>query len=548
MKLLAVIPARGGSKGIPRKNIRLMNGKPLISYAITTLLACKESYDIDIVVSTEDEEISNISERYGAEVLMRPKELSEDDITLDPVVYYTLCMCEKNKNCIYDYVLTIQPTSPTLQVDTIKKAIQDCLAYHYDSLLSVKNDRHLAWIKKEQQFVPVYSKRLNRQQLPDYYREVGAFLISKRSCVKPNTRIGKHIGIFEVSENEGIDIDNEGDWFICEAILKRKKIYFRTNGEETLGMGHIYRCLSLADNLMGHEITFFTDYEKQLGVERLLTSNYSVITIQTEKDFFDFIKQYPPDIVINDILNTDKHYMEQLRHLVPRIINFEDKGEGTQYADVVINALYENKNIQSSNKNFYNGIQYFFIRNEFLEETPNQFHEEVKNIIFLFGGSDPSNLTQKCYDICYSTLYSKYPNIEFHFITGFGYPYKNRLQSDAKKHIFIHNDVKRVSAYLAKADLAVTSQGRTIYELACMGVPAIVLAQNKRETTHIFASMQNGFINLGVGTQIETNMLENTIEWLIKTPKVRKEMREAQFDNDFRLGQKHVMDLILNER
>ena len=61
MKLLAVIPARGGSKGIPRKNIRLMNGKPLISYAITTLLACKESYDIDIVVSTEDEEISNIS-------------------------------------------------------------------------------------------------------------------------------------------------------------------------------------------------------------------------------------------------------------------------------------------------------------------------------------------------------------------------------------------------------------------------------------------------------------------------------------------------------
>lgn len=116
MKLLAVIPARGGSKGIPRKNIRLMNGKPLISYAITTLLACKESYDIDIVVSTEDEEISNISERYGAEVLMRPKELSEDDITLDPVVYYTLCMCEKNKNCIYDYVLTIQPTSPTLQV------------------------------------------------------------------------------------------------------------------------------------------------------------------------------------------------------------------------------------------------------------------------------------------------------------------------------------------------------------------------------------------------------------------------------------------------
>lgn len=548
MKLLAVIPARGGSKGIPRKNIRLMNGKPLISYAITTLLACKESYDIDIVVSTEDEEISNISERYGAEVLMRPKELSEDDITLDPVVYYTLCMCEKNKNCIYDYVLTIQPTSPTLQVNTLKQAIKDSLTYHYDTLLSVKNDRHLAWIKSENIFIPTYSKRLNRQQLPNYYREVGAFLISKRSCVKQNTRIGNNIEVFEVSEEEGIDIDDEKDWIVCESILKRKKIYFRADGEESLGMGHIYRCLSLADNLMGHDIIFFTNSEKRLGVERLLASNYSVIPIKTEEDFFDFIKKNTPDIVVNDILNTDKHYMKQLRLLVPRIINFEDKGEGTQYADAVINALYENKNIQSPNKNFYNGIQYFFIRNKFLEETPNNFHDEVKNIIFLFGGSDPSNLTQKCYDICCSTLYSKYPNIEFHFITGFGYPYKNEIKSYEEKHIFIHNDVKRVSTYLAKADLAVTSQGRTIYELACMGVPAIVLAQNKRETTHIFASMQNGFINLGIGTQIEMEMLENTIEWLIKTPKVRKEMREAQFDNDFRLGQKHVMDLILNER
>ena len=95
MNILAVIPARGGSKGIPRKNVRLMNGEPLISYAIKNSLHSK--YITDVVVTTDDEEIVNISKCYGAEVIIRDNSLAEDHITLDPVIYDATIKTEEQK-------------------------------------------------------------------------------------------------------------------------------------------------------------------------------------------------------------------------------------------------------------------------------------------------------------------------------------------------------------------------------------------------------------------------------------------------------------------
>ena len=100
---------------------------------------------------------------------------------------------------------------------------------------------------------------------------------------------------------------------------------------------------------------------------------------------------------------------------------------------------------------------------------------------------------------------------------------------------------------MTKADLAVTSQGRTVYELASMGVPAVVMAQNEREAEHVFAGIQNGFINLGLGNKQDDNTIISTIEWLIKTPEVRKEMRRLQLSKDFSKGQNRVIGLILND-
>ena len=144
-------------------------------------------------------------------------------------------------------------------------------------------------------------------------------------------------------------------------------------------------------------------------------------------------------------------------------------------------------------------------------------------------------------------LHPKMPKVNFHFLLGFAYPHKDAILTDEENRIYIHVDVKRVSAYMNKMDLAITSQGRTVYELASMGVPSIVMAQNEREAEHVFAGIQNGFINLGLGKKLDALTIISTIRWLIATPNVRKEMRKLQLSKDFSKGQDRVIRLILND-
>ena len=97
------------------------------------------------------------------------------------------------------------------------------------------------------------------------------------------------------------------------------------------------------------------------------------------------------------------------------------------------------------------------------------------------------------------------------------------------------------------ADLAITSQGRTIFELAAMGVPSIVLSQNEREQTHLFAKLEHGFLNLGIGKNIEQNLIENTLNWLINTPVIRKNMYDLMLSYPLKSGLKRVKNIIVGE-
>lgn len=543
MKTLIVIPARGGSKRIPRKNVRIMCGKPLICYSIENAKALKAFMDVDVAVSTDDEELGGIVEKRGVEVIARPKELATDKVTLDPVIYHAVQSMENKKNCTYDTVITMQATSPTLKFETVKKAIEFFESSMWDTVLSATNKPHLSWGVRGGKITKNYEKRLNSQELPANYLETGGFLITRRSCVTENGRIGEKVNIFEISEEEAIDIDTYSDWVLCENILRRKKIMFRTVGKMQLGMGHVYRCLTLAYKLTGHEILFAADTASDIGLARIKEANFPVIAVEDEKEFEEVLKREQPDILVNDILDTSVEYMMMVTKYAKRVVNFEDVGQGAKYADAVINALYE-KGEKLHNE--YYGSKYFCIRDEFLEEEPKEFSEEVKNILVIFGGADPSDLTGRLYDIC-KVLHQKHPKIQFHFLLGFAYPHKDRIVTDEADNIFIHNDVKRVSAYMNKMDLAVTSQGRTVYELASMGVPAVVLAQNEREAEHVFAGIQNGFINLGIGSEQDALTIISTIRWLIATPKVRQEMRKLQMTKDFSKGQERVIHLILND-
>lgn len=545
MKTLIVIPARGGSKRIPRKNVRIMCGQPLICYSIENAKSLREDLkmDVDVAVSTDDEELGSIVEKRGVEVIARPAELATDKVTLDPVIHHAVGYMEEKKGYRYDIVITMQATSPTLKKETIAAAIRFFEDSEWDTVISATNKPHLSWGKVDGKIVKNYEKRLNSQELPPNYLETGGFLITRRECVTDTGRIGEKVNIFEISEDEAVDIDTYSDWVLCENILKRKKIMFRTVGKRKVGMGHVYRCLTLAYKLTGHELLFVADKDSDIGIERIKESNFPVITVQDDKEFEKVLEREQPDILINDILDTTVEYMAIANKYAKRVVNFEDVGPGAKYADAVINALYE-KGEKLHNE--YYGSKYFCIRDEFLEEGPKEFSEEVENIMIIFGGADPSNLTGKLYEIC-KKLNGSYPNINFHFLLGFAYPHIDKVVSDEAHNIFVHTDVKRVSSYMSKMDLAVTSQGRTVYELASMGVPSIVMAQNEREAEHVFAGIQNGFINLGLGSQTDEGAIISTICWLIATPSVRREMRKLQLAKDFSKGYERVLRLILDD-
>ena len=170
--VLAVIPARGGSKGIPRKNMRLMHGRPLIDYAISC--AAESSCITDVAVSTDSREILDFVEQIdGVVALERSPELSGDDITLDPVVNDAVVRVEALRGVRYDIVITMQPTSPLLTVRTLDTAIERFLNSDSDTMVSATNAPHLSWEAKTVGivFVPNYERRLNRQELPPNYVE-----------------------------------------------------------------------------------------------------------------------------------------------------------------------------------------------------------------------------------------------------------------------------------------------------------------------------------------------------------------------------------------
>lgn len=544
MKILAVIPARGGSKGIPRKNVRLMAGKPLIYYAINNALSCPSI--TDVVVTSDDDEILAISERYGATPLRRASKLALDAVTLDPVIMDATLQMEEKNSCKYDIVITLQPTSPVLTAETLNGAIESFIKENAETYLSAVNRPHLSWSKNEQGYFPLYKERLNRQQLPPNYLETGAFVITRREFVTEKSRFGKNIAVYEIPDVESTDIDTDADWIVCESILRRKKIVLRADGYTEIGLGHIYHCLTLAYNLIGHEVMFVTRKGCDAGIEKLAASNFRYTVVEDDNDFFRFLEEYKPDVVVNDCLDTTTEYIKKLKTLCSRVVTVEDLGDGARFADVAINALYD---CSEKKDNTYCGEKYICLRDEFLIAKPHDFSRQVKEVLVLFGGTDPQNLTKRIYKLA-RKMHARYPEVHFTFLTGIGYnAAANDIVTREEDNITIVNDAKFVSDYMQKADLAFTSQGRTVYEFAALGVPAIVLAQNERERLHTFAHMDNGFFNLGLGSHASAETIERTFEFLLLAPQLREEMRELMLSHEHNLknGVSREVKLILGE-
>lgn len=531
MRVVAVIPARGGSKGIPNKNIRLLGGKPLIYYQIEN--AKKSKYITDIVVSSDSSEIELIANQMGVVYRKRADELCKDEITLDAVIYDAI----KNMDC--EVVITMQPTSPTLKVSTLDMAIEHFKNNDLDTLISVVNKPRLSWHKMNGSIVPSYEKRLNRQYLPVEYEETGAFVISKYSVVNESTRIGKKVGVYEISKDEAIDIDDFSELMYAEQVLNKKKVAIYVNGNNTRGMGHICRSLELADEFYSKPDIFFNI--NQTDKSMFGNTTHNLIAVNSEEEIYDYVKNENYGIFINDVLETSSIYMETLKKISPKmkIINFEDDGEGMYKADLVINALYQKQECAQMKT----GEKYYIAPKLFLLYAPIRIKEKVERIFISFGGADPQNYTKRLMDIITQEKYKKY---EFVVVIGRAYGEIDKiLEYNSYPNIEVHYDVKNMPEIMSKCDIAITSRGRTGYELALLGIPTISMAQNIKEEKHGFVSAEHGFNYIGLNP---TNSLidMNLMLYINMNKNDRTAISNRLIDNDLRNGRKRVMALIDN--
>jgi len=536
MKNIAIIPARGGSKGIIRKNLRFFNYQPLIYYVIQNALNCEKIHDV--VVTSESDEIIEYCRRFDIKIRKRPAFLSGDETTLDPVIYDTVVWFE-NEFYNVDNIITLQPTSPLLTVRTLSEAIDKFETSELDTLISVEDDTNLGWIEKDGTLVENYEKRVNRQWLTKKYKETGAFLISKRSVINENTRIGQKIGVYAVPKYESLDIDDEIDWNIAENLSKRLKILFVTSANPEIGMGHIHRCITLANNFIGHTRDFLVFNTFDRGKSLLKENNYSYIEVNDITQIGLYIDRY--DIIINDFLDTSNDYMGILSNKFA--VNFEDLGEGADKANIVFNALYE---LSNPKENHRFGWKYFILDDKILIKTPNAFNEEVRQILITFGGIDQNNLTLKTLRALESLNHS---NIKIKVILGPGYAHKKDLDNfleNSNLDCRVLSEVKDMGKEMQNIDLAITSNGRTVYELAAMNIPTISISQNDRETMHLFSRYSKGVSYLGISCNVDEDFLSYRIRELIENKEKRYKMYKSLSNTNIRKGIKRVKDDIIN--
>lgn len=233
--------------------------------------------------------------------------------------------------------------------------------------------------------------------------------------------------------------------------------------------------------------------------------------------------------------------MLQLKENMPetKIVNFEDCGEGSYLADLVINALYQDAHAS----NVKIGEKYYIAPKMFMLYEPITIRTVVKDVLITFGGADPQNYSEKILEIIANDI-ERYGKYNFHVVLGRA---KKNIEEILKfnrfSNIDIMYDIHDMPEVMSRCDIAITSRGRTCYELAMMGIPAIAMAQNRREETHGFANHENGFNYLGL--KPSTAIIKANLDIYLNSSKAeRQALQNVLLSKDLRNGRERVMHLI----
>lgn len=219
---VAIIPARGGSKSIPKKNIMDFCGKPLIAWTIEQALGSKSVSDV--YVTTDDKDIGNISSEYGAKVIWRPPHLATDAAPSEAALLHAIAKIEKDRSI--DIAVFLQATSPVRESKDIDNAIEKLFSKNADSLFScTKIEDYFIWEEYGGRYISIsydYRARRPRQTIKVRYLENGSIYLFKSELIKKRrNRLGGRIAIYEMPFWKSFQIDDEDDAELCAYCMRK---------------------------------------------------------------------------------------------------------------------------------------------------------------------------------------------------------------------------------------------------------------------------------------------------------------------------------------
>ncbi len=503
-RVIAVIQARMGSTRLPGKIIEKIGGKPQLEILVNRLN--KSKHVDDIVIATTKNQNDDVVERLSNEMGINCYRGSEEDV-LERYV-------ESSKIFNADVVIRVTGDNPLTDIELLDKLIEAHIennadyTYCQDTPLGVGAEiidsnvlREIslkAELDSEREHVTPYIR-----SHPEQYKIFEFKSNLKNQNIRLTVDTKEDLKLIRTIYRELGDLENLSITEIINFLRKNPelsqinshvkqkpdntpnitKIAFLTEGSSEMGMGHVYRSLTFAKELMtnlGAKIYFLTKSSENV-IKKIEDENFKTIKLKNDEEIIDYIKKLGLNAVIIDNLDYNENILKKIKNTVKIVIVDNVTSKNNVYADIVINLVgsnFVNKNFFDKNINtqFFCGPKYLMLRDEFdTLRKKKDLKPEIEDILLIFGGSDPSNHTSRVLEKLSS-------NIRVNIVLGPEFKdfedLNQTLEKHGNKNVTIHNQPDNVAELMYNADLAITSPGLSMFEAVYLGTPVLVISQN----------------------------------------------------------------------
>lgn len=530
LRVLGLLPARGGTDRVPYLNVKRLGDLPLLAH---TLAAARAATTIDrLVVSTDDPRVAEVARRHGADVpFLRPPDLAGDLPSLKPVIAHAVRAVEAGGER-YDVVVVLQATTPFRDGAAIDAAVDRLLEGGFDTVVSVTEDRTLKWRAEGERLIPLFEREGRREKQPPVYRENGAIVALRRAVLDAESRFGDKVGFLVLDKRASFTVYDLDDFWMAERLLREPRILFRVDGSRSIGMGHVYRSLAIADALRENsraDVAFLMTADHGEGIVTVSRSGYPVRVVGDAKveTYLDHIRDFAPEVLINDLPVIQQAYLHALSHLGATTVNLVDTLDDLEvtehYAQVIVSVMTEER---ETPEGFYGGPAYAILRDHF-RGREKEVRETPRLVLLSFGGSDPQGLTLKAA----RALEGLDPAVEILAVAGPAFSYRaefEQLSRTLRRRVVLINQAGgHIADLMLEADLVVGSGGMSVYEIAALGTPGVVLGQNAKEDKRMQEFSRHGTVRyLGLGPEVAEVELAREVEGLLRDLPARREMSE----------------------